>query len=96
MMAQTPCARRDLGRDVPTIDAEPTLWDAILAEINLVAGLLDSVIAQTRVRVAGEVPDGAIRIVSLHDPDAPSLPEPEMQHSVLDSPSTTGRRGTFT
>ncbi len=41
-----------------------------LAEIDRVAGLLEAVIAQTRVRVASGVPDGATRVVSLHDPDA--------------------------
>jgi IS5 family transposase len=39
-------------------------------EIDRICGLLDQVIAQTRTRLAGEVPDGASRVVSLHDPDA--------------------------
>ena len=41
-----------------------------LADIDTVTELLERVVAQTRTRVAGEVPDGATRIVSLHDPDA--------------------------
>jgi IS5 family transposase len=41
-----------------------------LAEIDRVSGLLEAVVAHTRLRVAGGVPDGATRIVSLHDPDA--------------------------
>ncbi|MGH8918334.1 MAG: transposase, partial [Actinomycetes bacterium] len=41
-----------------------------LTEIDRVAGLLEAVVAQTRTRLAGEVPDGATRVVSLHDPDA--------------------------
>ena len=41
-----------------------------VAEIDRVADLLETVIAQTRTRVAGAVPDGATRVVSLHDPDA--------------------------
>lgn len=41
-----------------------------LAEIDRVCGLLDQVIAQTRIRIAGDIPDGARRVVSLHDPDA--------------------------
>jgi transposase, IS5 family len=41
-----------------------------LAEIDRISGLLEAVVAQTRVRVSGEVPDGATRIVSLHDADA--------------------------
>ena len=41
-----------------------------LAEIDRVAGLLEQVVAQTRTRLGGEVPDGSTRVVSLHDPDA--------------------------
>lgn len=41
-----------------------------LGEIDRVCGLAESIIAQTRVRLAGQVPDGATRVVSLHDPDA--------------------------
>jgi IS5 family transposase len=41
-----------------------------LAEIDRVTALLDKIVAQTRLRVAGEVPDGASRVVSLHDRDA--------------------------
>jgi IS5 family transposase len=40
-----------------------------LAEIDRVAGLLEAIVAQTRVRVNGGVPDGSTRVVSLHDPD---------------------------
>lgn len=41
-----------------------------LSEIDRVTALLDQIVAQTRIRVAGGVPDGASRVVSLHDPDA--------------------------
>jgi IS5 family transposase len=41
-----------------------------LAEIDTISALLERIVAQTRTRVAGGVPDGATRIVSLHDPDA--------------------------
>jgi IS5 family transposase len=41
-----------------------------IADIEVVSGRLERIIAQTRTRVAGGVPDGATRIVSLHDPDA--------------------------
>lgn len=34
------------------------------------ATLVERVVAQTRQRLAGDTPDGATRIVSLHDPDA--------------------------
>ena len=43
---------------------------ALVAELSETAGLLEQIIAQTRLRLAGETPDGATRIVSLHDPDA--------------------------
>jgi IS5 family transposase len=43
---------------------------SVLAELERVAGVLEAVVAQTRTRVAGGMPDGATRVVSLHDPDA--------------------------
>ena len=43
---------------------------ALLVELERTADLVEQVAAQTRVRVAGGVPDGATRVVSLHDPDA--------------------------
>jgi IS5 family transposase len=43
---------------------------AVLAELERTATLVERVAAQTRLRMSGETPDGAIRIVSLHDPDA--------------------------
>ena len=43
---------------------------SVLAELERVAGLVETVVAQTRVRVAGGMPEGATRVVSLHDPDA--------------------------
>jgi transposase, IS5 family len=33
-------------------------------------GRTAQVVAQARTRLAGQVPDGATRLVSLHDPDA--------------------------
>jgi IS5 family transposase len=41
-----------------------------LTEIDTVTGRLERVVAQSRIRVAGEIPDGATRVVSLHDGDA--------------------------
>jgi len=41
-----------------------------MAQIEVIAGRLEQIVAQTRIRVAGAVPDGATRVVSLHDPDA--------------------------
>jgi len=43
---------------------------ALIADLEHTADLLERVAAQTRVRLAGEVPDGSTRVVSLHDPDA--------------------------
>jgi len=43
---------------------------SLLSELERTAAVLERVAAQTRVRLAGEVPDGARRIVSLHDTDA--------------------------
>ena len=43
---------------------------AKLADLELVIGRLDRVVAQTRGRLEGEMPGGSARLVSLHDPDA--------------------------
>jgi IS5 family transposase len=43
---------------------------ALVAEIEQTAELLEEIVAQTRTRLGGEVPDGSKRIVSLHDKDA--------------------------
>jgi IS5 family transposase len=43
---------------------------ALVAELERTAELVERVAAQTRVRIAGGVPAGASRVVSLHDPDA--------------------------
>jgi len=42
----------------------------LVAEIEQTCRLLEEIVAQTRTRLLGEVPDGSTRIVSLHDPDA--------------------------
>lgn len=41
-----------------------------LADIDTTALLLERIVTQTRLRLAGEVPDGSSRVVSLHDGDA--------------------------
>jgi transposase, IS5 family len=41
-----------------------------LDELALTLERTATIVAQTRTRLAGQVPDGAIRLVSLHDPDA--------------------------
>jgi IS5 family transposase len=43
---------------------------AAVAEPEALAELVERVAVQTRTRLGGETPDGATRIVSLHDPDA--------------------------
>jgi transposase, IS5 family len=43
---------------------------ALVADLERTAMLVERVAAQTRLRLAGDTPDGATRIVSLHDPDA--------------------------
>ena len=43
---------------------------ALVTELERTISVLDQVVAQTRTRLAGEVPSGATRIVSLHDTDA--------------------------
>jgi IS5 family transposase len=43
---------------------------ALIAELERTAALVERIGAQTRVRLSGEIPDGATRVVSLHDPDA--------------------------
>ena len=43
---------------------------ALVAELERTISVLERVVAQTRTRLGGEVPDGSTRIVSLHDTDA--------------------------
>jgi IS5 family transposase len=43
---------------------------ALVADLERTISVLDQVVAQTRTRLSGEVPDGSTRIVSLHDTDA--------------------------
>ena len=60
-------ARRGL-RQRTTVATGKTV--ALLSELERTATLVERVAAQTRVRLAGEVPDGSVRVVSRHDPDA--------------------------
>lgn len=43
---------------------------ALVAELEATAAAVEVIAAQTRVRLAGGVPDGSTRVVSLHDRDA--------------------------
>jgi IS5 family transposase len=51
-------------------EAVPKRARATLVELNEVAATLEKVLAQTRQRLSGQVPDGAERVVSFHDKDA--------------------------
>ncbi len=42
----------------------------LVSELERTITVLDQIVAQTRTRLGGEVPDGSTRIVSLHDTDA--------------------------
>ena len=53
-----------------------------LTEIDRVTALLDQIVAQTRLRAGGEVPDGASRVVSLHDPDARPIRKGNLRRPV--------------
>jgi IS5 family transposase len=60
-------ARRALRRAGDGATGKAT---ALVAELERTISVLDQVVAQTRPRLSGEVPDGSTRIVSLHDTDA--------------------------
>ena len=60
-------ARRGLQR---AGDAASGQAKAKVAELDTLICRLERVVAQTRLRLSGEVPEGASRLVSLHDPDA--------------------------
>ena len=60
-------ARRGLRRAGDAATGKAT---ALVAELEGTIATLDQVIGQTRIRLSGEVPDGATRLVSLHDTDA--------------------------
>src|SRR5206468_11047124 len=43
---------------------------AALCELDTLIERLERIVAQSRQRLAGDMPEGATRLVSLHDPDA--------------------------
>jgi transposase, IS5 family len=62
---------RNARRTVATLGRQASTGATrTLAELEQMIGLVSQVVAQTRVRVGGQVPDGSTRIVSLHDRDA--------------------------
>jgi len=60
-------ARRGLRRAGEGASGKAT---SLVAQLEQTIGVLEQIVAQTRTRLAGEVPDGASRVVSLHDTDA--------------------------
>jgi transposase, IS5 family len=60
-------ARRALRRAGQGASGQAT---ALVTELERTIGVLEAIVVQTRTRLAGEVPNGATRIVSLHDTDA--------------------------
>jgi len=60
-------ARRCLRRAGENASAKAA---ALVSELERTADLLEKVAAQAQTRLAGAVPDGSTRVVSLHDPDA--------------------------
>jgi IS5 family transposase len=60
-------ARRKLESMAPAVSGQAV---RTLIDLEEMIGRVGQVIDQTRARLAGTMPDGATRIVSLHDPDA--------------------------
>jgi transposase, IS5 family len=60
-------ARRALARRGVTAGGKLA---AIISQLEQTAAAVEQIAAQTRARLAGEIPDGATRVVSLHDLDA--------------------------
>ena len=59
-------ARRSLARR----GAAAGRLAAVIAQLEATAAAVERIAAQTQARLAGEIPDGATRVVSLHDLDA--------------------------
>jgi len=51
-------------------DGAPRKLRAMADDLELTASRVERIATQTRQRIAGTTPDGATRLVSLHDPDA--------------------------
>jgi IS5 family transposase len=60
-------ARRQLSRAGSTASGR---LSRLVADLETTIQRTERIIGQTRTRLAGETPDGATRLVSLHDPDA--------------------------
>ena len=72
----TPCAKRaSVARNARRAlrrlgTAAPPKLEAVARDLEVTAERVAQIARQTRQRLAGVVPDGATRLVSLHDPDA--------------------------
>jgi hypothetical protein len=62
-----------------------------LDELATTIGRTGAIITQTRIRLAGQTPDGATRLVSLHDPDARLI-----RKGRIDRPVESGYRSPVT
>jgi IS5 family transposase len=51
-------------------DAAPAKLERIARDLEVTASRVERIATQTRQRIGGTTPDGATRLVSLHDPDA--------------------------
>jgi IS5 family transposase len=60
-------ARRQLGR---AGNAASGKLRRLVSDLETTIGRTEQIIGQTRTRLAGQIPHGATRLVSLHDPDA--------------------------
>jgi IS5 family transposase len=60
-------ARRGLGRAGAEASGKSR---AALGELEVLIERLERIVEQTRLRLGGEIPEAASRVVSLHDPDA--------------------------
>jgi IS5 family transposase len=60
-------ARRSLARSGDNASRKAKV---LVAELEATAAVVEQIAAQTRVRLAGAIPDGSTRVVSLHDRDA--------------------------
>lgn len=73
-------ARRHLTRHPETPKAGQLR--RIINDLHVLSERTNQVVAQTRIRVAGDTPDGATRIVSLHEPDARPIRKGRLKRPV--------------
>jgi IS5 family transposase len=59
-----------------------------LGELAVTIGRTATIVAQVRTRLAGQMPDGATRLVSLHDPDVRPMTAAGSSRAPVSSGST--------